>query len=422
MHRLIVLLSACLLWHNPVLAAAGGHHDHQAVPAPAACSDPAAAPSLPCALAPSARFDGNGRLWLAWAYGGHVYVNHSDDRGQAFSPPVAVNRIPEVIAAHGENRPKIVVDNAGRVFVSWTTPLLKRYTGNIRFSRSLDGGAHFAEPLTVNDNLDITSHRFEALGVNERGDVYLAWLDKRDQVAARQAGGEYRGAALYYTVSEDGGEHFLANAKITDHTCECCRVSLAIDRDQLPVVMWRNIYGDNERDHGLVKFAGREKPGSPRRVSHDQWRVDACPHHGPALSIAGDGVYHSVWFNNAPERHGLFYAQSSDQGQSFSTPLHFGDYQAGAAHPDVLSLGRRVVLAWREFDGRQSHVLVMQSSDGGRQWSTPQRVASSEAEADYPFLLADGRQVYLAWHRRGEGFGLFPITERMAEFNADTRH
>ena len=89
------------------------------------------------------------------------------------------------------------------------------------------------------------------------------------------------------------------------------------------------------------------------RVSHDRWEVDACPHHGGALSIASDGIYHLVWFNNAPERHGLFYAYTADRGKTFSAPLTFGNFEAQAGHPDVLSLGKAVHVVWKEFDGQE---------------------------------------------------------------------
>src|SRR3569833_3385620 len=81
---------------------------------------------------------------------------------------------------------------------------------------------------------------------------------------------------------------------------------------------------------------------TPRRVTHDRWRIDACPHHGPALSIAADGHHHLAWFDNAPDARGLFYARSTDGGARLSPPLAFGDLAAQPGHADVLSLGREV--------------------------------------------------------------------------------
>lgn len=388
-----------------------GHHDDGA--AAEGCKDTSAIPNLRCALAPSAIFDSQGRAWVVWVYAGHIYVSTSADKGRSFLPPSAVNRIPENIYARGENRPKIAFGSEGEIYISWTQKLTeKRYSGNIRFSRSLDGGKHFSEPLTVNDHREITSHRFDALGVNSHGDIYIAWLDKRDQLAAKKQGKKYNGAALYYALSTDGGSTFLKNKKIADTSCECCRVAIAIDHDQLPVIVWRHIFDDNIRDHGIVKFTNRDQAGSPTRLSHDNWKVEGCPHHGPAISIANDGIYHVTWFNNAPGSHGLFYANSADKAQHFSVPMNFGDYEKSAAHPDVLSLGQQVFIVWKEFDGKQSSLYLIQSVNGGKSWSAPKQLLTTSGASEHPFLINDHNDVYVSWHRSGEGYRLLPVIKK----------
>lgn len=353
-------------------------------------------------LAITTAFDGKGRLWLASIRGRHLYVSHSDDRGNTLSAPVKVNVEPEDILGDGENRPKIVA-HKGAVYVSYTRGLEKPMTGDIRFSRSLDGGKSFSAPLTVNDNREIISHRFETLEVNDRGQVFLAWLDKRDLFSAQRENKPYNGAAVYYAVSDDGGASFQPNLKAADHSCECCRVAMALDTDGTPVIFWRHIYGKNERDHAMLRLDGKS---SPIRVSHDRWEVDACPHHGGALSIAPDGVYHFVWFDNAPERHGLFYAYSTDRGNSFSVPLNFGNYEAQAGHPHVLSFGKAVHVVWKEFDGQNSVIREMSSRDGGKSWSLPRQIAATAGASDHPLLIADGTQPYLSWNTAKEGFRL----------------
>lgn len=357
------------------------------------------------ALSPSAAFDADGRLWLAAVKDGFLLVSRSDDKGKTFGTPVAINRVAENIAADGENRPKIVLGNNGAVYVSYTTSLDKPFTGNVRFARSLDGGRHFSDPITVNDNLNIITHRFEALAVNDKGQVFLAWLDKRDQAAAAKKGEKYTGAALYAAVSDDGGASFHPNFKLADHSCECCRVAMGMDRDGVPVVFWRQVFGQNVRDHALVRLDGKSQPV---RVSYGNWETDSCPHHGPSLSIATDGVYHLAWFDNAPARRGLFYARSADQGKTFSAPLAFGNLDAQPAHPFVLATGGTVVIAWKEFDGERSLVRAMRSADGGATWSAPRQLASTAGGSDHPLLIADKERVYLLWNTLREGVQFIP--------------
>jgi len=411
MNKLITILLGLLIFSDVYAA-----HKMEDNTSNKACTDVQQPARLYCAPAPNAQFDAQGKLWIVWSYAGHIYVTSSDDNGISLNDSVVVNRIPEKISAHGENRPKIVVDNKGKIYLSWTTPLKKRYTGNIRFSYSEDGGKNFSTPVTVNDNLDITGHRFDALAVNKQGTIFMAWLDKRERFKARQKGIEYIGAALYYSFSTDGGKTFAKNQSIMSHSCECCRIAIAIDTNQLPVIMWRNIYGTNTRDHSLVKFLKNDQTGEVIRVSYDHWNIDACPHHGPALAISkADSVsqsdYHLVWFNNAPERHGLYYANINDPNIKSSPlkPVAVGNYAHGASHPDIFSSKNKVWLVWKEYDGNEETIWLQTSQNGGQTWSSSEIIAQTKNGSDYPFLVNNKDKMYVQWHTKDNGFNLYPL-------------
>jgi hypothetical protein len=292
------------------------------------------------------------------------------------------------------------------VFVSWTRALDKPFSGDIRFARSFDGGKTFTAPITVNDNREVISHRFDALAVGNDGRVYLVWLDKRDLSAAKKKHEPYDGSALYYAISNDEGASFSANRKIADHSCDCCRIALAVPASGAPAVFWRHVYPGNVRDHAFTRLDGKS---DIQRVTHDNWIIEACPHHGPALSVARDGVFHFVWFDNAPHADGLFYARSTDEGKTFSTPIKIGNDAHQPGHADVLSLGSDVWLVWKEFDSEQSLIYAMQSRDGGITWNAPIKIASTDDASDHPLLVHYSGQTFLSWNTVRDGYRLIPL-------------
>ena len=385
------------------------HAGAGAAAASKACAEAHGNPSLFCAKAPTASFDSKGRLWLAWDQTDRVYVNYSDDLGKSFSIPVAVNSVPEPVEATGEARPKIAISKDGVVYVAWTKRLGKPHTGHIRFSRSLDGGKTFTDPVQIDGDTQEIGHRFESMAINEQGDIFLAWIDKRDKAVIEKSGGQYVGGALYFTVSEDGGRSFHLEKKIVDHVCECCRLSLKIAANQLPAVFWRHVFDGQIRDHALIRFNAKDQPGPIQKIGNDHWRIDGCPHHGPAISISPQGNFYTTWFTDGDVRKGLFFSASLDQGKNFSEPLGFGNTPL-AVHPDILADEKAVYLVWKESEGKiKSTLFEKHSSDGGTTWTAPKPVAESQGESDHPFLLAFRDQHYAAWQSKDQGFRLISL-------------
>ncbi|WP_347985838.1 sialidase family protein [Methylomonas sp. AM2-LC] len=397
-------LCACATDYSTPLATQASHQQHHGAESPQ-CSA-SKTPSIQCSKTVTSAFDHQGRLWVTWVDHNHIYLQSSLDQGDHFSAPQLVNRVEEAVIAHGEYRPKIKFNAQDTIFITWTVALEKKNTGHIRFSRSSDGGNTFSEPVTINDNLDVIGHRFDSLLIGKNGELWIAWLDARDKEQAKLVNQPFEGSSLYFAYSEDGGITFHANQMAINHTCECCRLGLELDNNNLPVVLWRHVFAGNIRDHALLRFQDSLKPGTLHRVSNENWQIDACPHHGPALAIDSSGNYHVAWFSGASGRQGLFYANSSDGGLHFSNPYPFASQ--GAGHPAVISQGQTVALLWSQFDGEQNQLILQLSHDSGVSWNSPQTIARTALSADDGFLLTDGQQLYVSW-QTGDGYQFMQI-------------
>lgn len=357
-------------------------------------------------LGASAAFDAHGWLWLVTAKDGHVRVQHSDDLGKTFSTPVDVNQTAEKIYDEGENRPKIAFGAKGQIYVSWSQPLEKPYSGYVRFARSLDGGKHFSAPIIVNHDLAKITHRFDALAVAGNGDVVIAWIDGRDEVASKAAGKSYLGKAIYYTWSNDGGASFAADHKLMDHSCECCRIALAREPNGEVATFFRGVYGDNIRDHAFAVLRTDGKFDRPERVTFSDWKIAACPHQGPGLAIGADGVRHAVWYE-ASHGPAIWYGQL-DPGHPPRHMLKVGG--PGAGHADVAVHGRDVWVAWNQVGAKGYRLMLRASHDDGDTFGAPYSIAESTDAVYSPQLLVHDGRAYVAWNT-ANGFRLIAIDD-----------
>jgi hypothetical protein len=385
-HLLIVLL--CLL--SPALLA----HDGMRMEMPKNGPE----------LGASAAFDSHGRLWLVDAADGHVRLRHSDDDGRTLSAPVEVNATAERIYAEGENRPKIAFGPHDEIYVSWSQPRAAPWTGFVRFARSLDRGEHFGDPLTVHHDRAEITHRFDALAVDGHGRIVIAWIDKRDVIAATAASKPYLGAAIYYSWSDDGGASFVPERKLIDQSCECCRIALTRTPDGEVAAFFRSIHGDNIRDHAYAVLRTDGQASQVARATFSDWQIAGCPHHGPGLAIGRDGIRHAVWYESK-DQPTIWYGQL-DPGHAPKHPLAIAG--SGASHADVAVHEQTVWVAWNQVGADGYALMLRRSTDNGVHFDAPRDIARSSDAVGSPQLLLKQGRAFVAWNT-ATGFRLVEV-------------
>lgn len=397
------LLAAIAFTWTAALAAHEGHGDTPRVAAKAA------RPAKP-GLAIGAAVSPGGLLWVVGLNpDGRLFVRTSTDLGLTWSDAQLLDSGNDRIAADGENRPKIAFGPHDRVVISYTQPLAKPYTGEIRMLRSDDGGKSFSAPLTIHRDRQLITHRFESLAFDRAGVLHVVWIDKRDQVLAANAAGTasaksaYAGAAIYRNESRDGGLSFGPDIKLADHSCECCRIAVAPTPEGGLAAMWRHVFEPNVRDHAFAILGG-DKPAV--RASFDDWKLDACPHHGPGLAASTQGGYHAVWFGEKAGRAAVRYGRLSPVGSPEGEARELPDPRA--EHADVVASGRQVAIAWRSYDGTQTRLRAWVSADDGAHFAL-RELATSSDENDHPRMLATPAGIRVLW-RTAREIHVLPIS------------
>lgn len=362
-------------------------------------------------LAVSVALDAQGNLWRASAKDGFVVVDKSlAVNPLIFASPKNINEKAQKIGTSGDARPKIAIAHNGNIYLTWTQALPTPYSGYIWFSRSIDGGKTFSPPSIVHQDRAEITHRFDALSVSPSGRIYVAWVDKRDLIAAKKTKQAYDGAAIYYAFSEDAGASFSAERKVADSSCECCRIAMLANEQGDAVMMWRHLFVGGVRDHAMAKISANETNPKIHRASFGNWKIDACPHHGPAIAKGGDWGYHLAWFDGG-DKAGLFYARMDGEAWVSSPAKRFGDANSQTGHPALISDGEQVWLAWKEMTDKASLVKLVKSNDGGRSWDAPAVISQTKGKSDYPQLLLKNGQAYLAWNTELDGLAWLKVAQ-----------
>jgi hypothetical protein len=172
--------------------------------------------------------------------------------------------------------------------------------------------------------------------------VHVAWLDRREMPVGKPE--DYPGGGLktehklladtvaIYTAQWSGGKTFSKNVRVAGNVCACCRASIGFVGKRM-LIAWRSVDTAGMRD---IAIAASEDNGrtwsAPRVAIRDDWKINACPHVGPALATIGDTLFLS-WMTRGARRSGVFFATSRDGGKTFGDPRALSNGISNATHP-----------------------------------------------------------------------------------------
>ena len=232
--------------------------------------------------APRVAVTPKGKIAVAYGFEERMYVRVSDDGGTKYGEPVMVAAIPKMRWGIRKG-PRIAATDSSLVLTAHGE------TGDLLSWRSVDLGKTWTGPVVITDAEKAGLERLHGLASGGGETVVVSWLDSRDGMDKMK---------LFAAVSEDGGKTWgkntLVYASPDGFVCQCCEPQVAADADGRVAILWRNAL-DGNRDMYVVRSADRGKTwGKAEKLGKGSWPLDACPHDGGGLAMAGDEIV-TVW-------------------------------------------------------------------------------------------------------------------------------
>ncbi len=225
------------------------------------------------------------------------------------------------------------------------------------------------------------------------GGIGVAWVD------------QLRKDILFQAYSPDGRPRFAKPTNVS-RTARVFswhpRMVTASDDPSLVFVLWQEIVFSGGSHGGEIFFARSTDGGqsferarnlSKSRAGDGKGRVtDRLWHNGSLdLAQARDGTLYAAW----TEYEGaLWLSRSTDGGRGFSRPRRVvGRDHAGPARGPSLAAGDAgtVYVAWSVGDAPAADIYIARSDDAGRSFGPPTVAFASPGHADAP-RLARGRE------------------------------
>ena len=289
--------------------------------------------------------------------------------------------------------PQITASGAN-VYVVWRD----NSSGNddIYFSASADNGTSFSSIENLSDNIGRSDQaQITAVGAN----VYVVWRDNssgKDQI--------------YFKRSSDNGNSFYPTEDLSNNNGSSTNPQITAIGNNVYTV-----WSDTTTGNGDIYFKSSIDNGTSFASSKNLSRNLNGTAHFPQLEATGNNAY-VVWQDETPERGGIRFRASNDNGNNFSiTRVLSQKNDVNANSPQIAVSENTVYIVWednsRSGNGNSSKnfdLLFRVSTNGGSNFTNTKVLTKNPGDSFDPQTAISGENMYAVWedNTAGEGTSL----------------
>jgi len=318
-------------------------------------------------------------------------LRFSERIGGTWSGPQTVSKGDDWFITNADV-PSVLRLKNGTLVANWyptTDATVEAYDTLLSYSR--DDGKTWARAFSPHHDKTQTQHGFVSLLELADGGLGMVWLDGRDQELNKTD--PLGGSMALYFASFDSAWKQSAETLVNARVCECCQTAAVVTADGV-LAAFRDRSNDEIRDVKVSRLEGATW-SSEVAVHDDNWKIDACPINGPALSARGRQVA-AAWFAAPNDNGRAFAAFSTDAGRTWGKAIRLDD-EASLGRVDIEMLDDGSAIAsWVEFAGGRSHFKVRRITPAGQR-SAAVEVAGASRVSGYPRMTRAGGELILAW-------------------------
>lgn len=314
--------------------------------------------------------DGIFTLWEQQSSGkSDVFFKKSADGGNTFG--TAINLSESTVGQSGYSD---FVQQGNDVYAIWQSSI-SGYA-EVYLAKSTDGGSSFEKPMILSNQSKLAAFPQVAMSENH---VYATWLEKSDNNATN----------VVFVKSDDKAKSFGNPSYITSHAGNSGIPKLLAGGNNV-YVLWE----DNRKGNFEIFLSKSDDNGvsfSSADISNTAGQSGA-----PQIIVSKDHMY-VVWMDDSSGNYDIMFSKSTDGGKSFSQPVNVSKLHTDSGYPQLAVYGNNVYVTWTQTIVEPNYdVYLAKSSNNGDTYDTPINLSHNNGASGWPNVLSDGN-VYVSW-------------------------
>lgn len=291
---------------------------------------------------PEISIDSNGNIRMVYGIKSgkerDLYLATSTDGGKSFSEPLMLGKFSNMGLGMGRG-PQIASSS------DYTIVTVGDHFGGLYSLRLNIKSNEWSKPVKVNDTDSTALEALSAILTYGENSVFTVWLDLRLGKVNN----------LYGSFSKDGGLTWSKNQLVyqgkQDGICDCCKPSLAMDKNGRIYVMFRNKMNGARNMYVIYSDDGGKHFSEAKKQGLGDYMINGCPMDGGDLSVDTKRKVTTIW--------------RRDKDVYFSTPEKAETKLGGGRTPVLVQTITGTAMAWeqdgeiqfRDPDGSKTHSL-----------------------------------------------------------------
>jgi hypothetical protein len=220
--------------------------------------------------------------------------------------------------------------------------------------------------------------------------VYVVWRDN-------SSGNE----DIYFSASVDNGTSFSSIENLSNNSGRSDEAQITVVRSNVYVV-WR----DNSSGKDQIYFKRSSDNGNSFYPTEDLSNNNGSSTN-PQITAIGNNVY-TVWSDTTTGNGDIYFKSSVDNGTSFASSKNLSRNLNGTAHfPQLEAIGNNVYVVWQDETPERGGIRFRASNDNGNNFSITRVLSQkNDVNANSPQLAVSDNTVYIVWEdnsRSGNG-------------------
>jgi len=322
--------------------------------------------------------------WIEPSPGGSFALKYAVRHGATWSPAVTVAAHRHFFH-HPAEMPEVMEQPGGHWFAHWVEAPGGDSDAEYVYVSSSTDGMHWTTPLEAHKNNSPVQHGLASMIANPDGGASIFWLEALN--------GEDAPVALKRTIVDATGKE-VREEQIQPDVCGCCPTAVTRTSKGL-LVAFRAHTKEDIRDIAVTRLENGHWT-TPKIVSPDNWKLNACPTNAAAV-VAKDDHVAVAWFTGAQGKPRVQIAFSNDAGSTFGKPILLSTGHAFGYTAMALEEDGGAIVSWLEQSPEGAKVLVRRVSAAGAPGPVADIGKGGRMALGYPKLFHHGSETFIAW-------------------------